>query len=292
MVADDATTCLEGQKALISTLRSLGFYIAWNKTSYPSTLCRYLGINIDSMQLRLSLPEDKILKLHSELEFWVNRRYATKKQMQRLCGTLNYCCKVVRGGRAFMHNMISLLPCFSVRRRLSLPNSFFDELDWWRSYATIFNGEADIIDTSSNTVELYTDASLSGLAGVAPWDYFTSMVYSTKNSQVAYVQINDNEYITYIPEDQVLNINVLELVAVYLSLERWQHELQDSRVIINCDNQQVCYMLCRDRSRNLTASILLRHIFWICVSRNLYVSPQFISSVDNTTADYLSRIYA
>ena len=30
-------------------------------------------------------------------------------------------------------------------------------------------------------------------------DYFISMVYSTKDSQVAYVQISDNEYMTYIP---------------------------------------------------------------------------------------------
>ena len=127
IVADDLATCLAGQDTLISTLRSLGFYIAWNKTSYPSTLCRNLGINIDSINLRLFLPDDKINKLYSELDFWKKRRYATKKQMQRLCGTLNYCCKVIHGGRVCMHNMIGLLPCFNARRRLTLPRSFFEE---------------------------------------------------------------------------------------------------------------------------------------------------------------------
>ena len=154
------------------------------------------------------------------------------------------------------------------------------------------NGYADIIDTTSNSVELYTDACFSGLAGVTTWDHFTSRIESTTNSSVSYMQTNDNEYVTYIPEDHRANINVLELVAVYLSLERWHHIMQNSRVVINCDNQQVCYMLCRDRSKNLLAAMIMRHIFWICSSRNLYTSPQFISSTDNITADYLSCIYA
>ena len=43
---------------------------------------------IDSQSLTLSLPEDKIVKLHKELEFFVDRTRATKKQIQRLCGII------------------------------------------------------------------------------------------------------------------------------------------------------------------------------------------------------------
>ena len=36
IVADNQDACLKGQYLLIRTLRDLGFYIAWDKTSYPS----------------------------------------------------------------------------------------------------------------------------------------------------------------------------------------------------------------------------------------------------------------
>ena len=61
----------------------------------------------------------------------------------------------------FMHKMINMLKCFNIRKRITLPLGFFEELDWWRSYAAIFNGEADIIDTTANTFEIFTDACMT-----------------------------------------------------------------------------------------------------------------------------------
>ena len=59
VIAPDFDSCQAIQMELISLLESLGFFVRWKKCTSPSTFCRYLGIDIDSSTMQLSLPRDK-----------------------------------------------------------------------------------------------------------------------------------------------------------------------------------------------------------------------------------------
>ena len=281
-------TC-DAQLYLISLLRRLGFYISWPKVTSPSTNCRYLGIEINSVHQTLSLPSDKMNNLSNELAFWEHRTTATKKEMQKLCGILNYCCKVIRGGRVFMHYMISLLKCFNTVNRIKLPLSFFEDLEWWRSYSEIFNGKADFINPELSTHSIDTDACLQGIAGVFNNDFFQGCVGISDSDCFEVYPITDNLYNVLVPIEHVSNINILELLAVYVALCRWYYNFNNSRLLVNCDNLQVCYMLAKDRSSNTLANECLKSIFWLCVKQNMYISPCYRPSSANIIADYLSR---
>ena len=87
----DFEECQRGQNSLIRLLSDLGFMVSWKKCSSPSQEVRYLGIIINSNNLTLSLPEDKLVKLRNELQFFVGRNRATKKQIQCLCGIIAHC---------------------------------------------------------------------------------------------------------------------------------------------------------------------------------------------------------
>ena len=106
IIGPDYNSTVEAQLYLIALLRRLGFYISWPKTSSPNTTCKYLGIMIDSVDQKVYLPQEELNKLHHELQFWSGRKTSTLKQMQVLCGTLNYCRKVVRGGRIYIYHML------------------------------------------------------------------------------------------------------------------------------------------------------------------------------------------
>ena len=289
IIGSDEESTKQAQLLLIRTLRRLGFYISWPKTTSPSKVCKYLGIMIDSESQTVYLPQDKLLKLYNELQFWSNRKRASLKQLQVLCGILNYCCKVVRGGRIYMHHMIDLLKLFKNARRITLPESFHQDIEWWKTYAKIFNGKADFMNPEYNTSEIFTDACLSGLAGVYGTDYFQGIIIPTFDSDLSIDQVTDNLYNILVPIDHVANINILELLAIMVALFRWYSYYHNARVLINCDNLQVCYMLCKDRSQNKFANHCLRSIFWLCVSNNMYLSPCYIPSSANIIADTLSR---
>ena len=55
--------CVQSQAVLFELLGSLGFEVSWKKCTAPATMVRYLGIDFDSMEMTLSLPEDKVDKL-------------------------------------------------------------------------------------------------------------------------------------------------------------------------------------------------------------------------------------
>lgn len=101
--------CAATQNALIKLLGQLGFRVSWSKCSSPSTKCVFLGVEINSLHMTMSLPTAKLSKLLAELSFFRNKERATVKQMQRRCGIMSYAARVIRGGRVFSRCVIDLL---------------------------------------------------------------------------------------------------------------------------------------------------------------------------------------
>lgn len=93
--------CQYTQGVFIHLLHYLGFDVAWHKCSTPSKVTRYLGIDFDSSCMQLRIPPDKLDRLFKELVFFESKSRATLRQLQRLCGTLAYCSKLIRGGENF-----------------------------------------------------------------------------------------------------------------------------------------------------------------------------------------------
>ena len=61
--------CKAAQLFLHKTLRALGFYISYNKVRSPSQIKLYLGVELDSLEMQLRLPEEKLNKLQIELQW-------------------------------------------------------------------------------------------------------------------------------------------------------------------------------------------------------------------------------
>ena len=164
VVAPDFETCQSIQMELISLSGSLGFIVSWKKCSSPSTFCRYLGIDIDSTTMQLSLPDDKMIKLHEEMSFFCNRTRAKKRQLQRLCGVLSHCSKVIKGARTFSRRVIDLLKGLGDGNpRVRLTDGFLIDLQWWRDFASIFNGVSCCIPFNHGDGHtIFTDSSQHG----------------------------------------------------------------------------------------------------------------------------------
>ena len=160
VMGNDYETCRAAQLFLHNTLRRVGFYISYGKVRCPSQVQIYLGVELDSTTMQLRLPQEKLSKLAEEIAFFDGRRRATRKQLQRLCGILSHCSTLVRGGRTFSHRVIGLLSRFSAKRRyINLTKSFQADLDWWKEFASWFNGSAKIIQPAVKQAWMCSDAS-------------------------------------------------------------------------------------------------------------------------------------
>ena len=292
VLGDSFESCQQAQLELISLLGSLGFQVSWKKCSSPSTITRYLGIDIDSVSMQLSLPEDKLVKLRAELFFFKNKICATKRQLQRLCGILSHCSKVIKGARTFSRRIVDLLKGLGDGNpRICLHAEFQKDMQWWRDFATIFNGVACCISYNyGQGPVLFTDASQTGYGIHIAGDWQAGFFNSEVTPEFVYDTVYDHQHWFNI-DTSSNNINELELIPVYLAMLRMSSKVHDCHVVCYTDNTQVLSNINKGISTNKYAMSILRQVFLICVTRNIHLTARHIAGEDNVIADYLSRLH-
>jgi hypothetical protein len=108
-VEESLYQCQKCFDCLVELLEALGYVINQDKVEGPAQKITFLGISIDCVAHMISLPEDKLEETRRLLDSWKGRSKCTKRDLQSLIGHLNWCSRVVLGGRTFMRELIHLL---------------------------------------------------------------------------------------------------------------------------------------------------------------------------------------
>ena len=109
LFAGEANTdhCLIIMKNFIFCCDQMGFPIASEKTVWPTTCIVYLGLEIDSMEMVVRMPEEKIQELISKICLVRDKKTVKLKHMQQLIGSLNFATRVIVPGRPFLRRLIN-----------------------------------------------------------------------------------------------------------------------------------------------------------------------------------------
>ena len=86
IIAESEKVCAQALSTLIQLLRKLGFAIHWGKVVDPTQKITFLGVELNSIDMTLSLPPEKIESFRQELKSFLNRKRASKRQLQSLAG--------------------------------------------------------------------------------------------------------------------------------------------------------------------------------------------------------------
>ena len=81
------------------------FLLHQKKTEGACTVIEYLGLTIDSENMQIKIPMDKITKLLELIESTLIKRKVTLRQMQSLAGSLALCSKALPSGRTFYRRL-------------------------------------------------------------------------------------------------------------------------------------------------------------------------------------------
>ena len=99
---------LSTDKCLLNTIlmqrvcEKAGLPIEPSKSVGPSTSLVFLGIEIDSGNGELRLPEDKLTQLKDSLLHWRELKACRKRELLSLIGSLSHAAKVVRAECTFL----------------------------------------------------------------------------------------------------------------------------------------------------------------------------------------------
>ena len=274
VIAKDFTVCKLAFNCLLELLQKLGFSINWGKTVPPCQKLVFLGIEIDALKRRLALPAAKLTEVKDLLAYWSSRKRARKNEIQSLLGKLNWCCRVIRGGRSFMRRLIDLTSKVDNPRwfvRLS-PDAKQD-ISWWLVALHRFNGTARFpADVPLPSFAYATDATTSAAAGFFANDWFF-VNWAADHPHVL------GQHITY-----------LELYAVLLSVKRWGSLFKGRHIIVRSDNMATVAAVNNCTSKSKALMPLVREMFWLAVEFDFKLTAIFIPGVQNVMADRLSRL--
>lgn len=263
---------LEALNCLIALLRKLGFLINWKKVVDPTQDIVFLGININSIEMSLRLPDGKLRSIHAELDHMLGKKRASKRQLQSLAGRLSFAAAVVAGGRVFLRRIIDAICTLRNKSdRIILGGSLRGDIEWWHNFMQVFNGKSLLLQDHP-IQSILTDASNSG-AGCffeGDWMYI--------NWQVDYPDLKD------------IHINNKETLAVVFAALRWAPLWRNHRVYITSDNFCTVSALRKGTSKSKTIMQALRLLFWLSAIFNFHIKPVHVSGSLHCLADSISRL--
>ena len=246
--------------------------LAEDKTMGPTTRIVFLGLEIDSEAMLIRVPLDKVEAASKKLRQFLGLKRICLREIQRTIGFLQFICRAVRPGRAFLQRMIALTrgltkPHHSVR----ITEGARGDASMWLKFLAAYNGVTPMLEAEwedSTVVEFFSDASSTGYGA-----YFGGEWFGGKWEQGV----------------EALPIAVLELFAVALALLTWGEKLRNRKLLIWCDNQCVTNIIAKQSSRCSKLSFLLRELTLACLNFNVLVKTRYIRSAANVLADSLSR---
>lgn len=248
----------------------LGIPLAVEKVEGPSPVLEFLGICIDTFNMVIRLPEEKLRRTAVTIERWLHRRNATKREILSLVGVLQHAAKVVRPGRTFVSRMYSIAAAVQeLDYYTRLNKEFRSDLHWWHLFLGNWNGICFLPSPSIPTITVQTDASGSwGCGGYSDGKWFQFPWPQEWNTEA---------------------IMAKELVPIVISCAIWGPLLHSKHVLFQCDNMGVVAAVRKGSAKESTVMHLLRLMWFFVAHYNIQVVIEHIAGAHNTTADMLSR---
>ena len=94
--------------ALLELLQKLGLEVSVKKLVSPATKVTCLGVDMDSVERMVSIPDAKLHQIVFSVKEWLQKHFCSKRQLQSLLGNILYVHKCVKPGRFFLNEMLEL----------------------------------------------------------------------------------------------------------------------------------------------------------------------------------------
>ena len=102
--------CNEQIEIFLQVCAEISFPVAQEKTYWGTTRLAFLGLLLDTIKQVICIPTDKLIKALNWFDFFLNKKNkkATVLEFQKLCGTLNFLCRCIVPGRAFLRRLYAI----------------------------------------------------------------------------------------------------------------------------------------------------------------------------------------
>jgi hypothetical protein len=275
---------------VLKVFKELKVELAKEKLSPPTTRLEFLGLILDSENMVIELPEDKLHRYREMIDQCRSSDRITLKDLDQLVGVLVYSAMVIQHGKSFYYHLIQMLKearsswknGSSSTKKLLMTKAAVRELEWWAKFIVEWNGKSMISPSlsdfeSSTTHQLYVDACQTGMGA-----WFESCEYIS--------HVWDTVELGRAKRTRKLSMPYLELLALTHSVGVWRERLKGRALIIHSDCLPVVMAYHKGYSKDGNMMILLRQLAYFTTTHNIFIHVQHVEGVKNVVADCLSRL--
>ena len=229
----------------------------------------------------MQIPADKVVRAKMLILKMLNNRKnkTTLRDLQKLCGFLNFLCKCIIPGRTFLRRLYSFQGGIKKpHHHIQIKAEMKADLNMWLAFLEQQEAYSrDFFEFDSNItadeIDCYTDAA--GNKGCGGYHMSQWFIYEWEDD--------------FLEECQP-SINYLELYAVTVAVILWIHHYKNKKVTLFCDNMSVVYMVNTGVSNCRNCMMLLRIIALHCVRLNVKLTLKHVRTELNVYADALSQL--
>ena len=272
-IGTSSQTCGQALLAFTGLCEELGVPLAVEKTLGPVQVITYLGLEIDTVSQQVRVPAVKVDALCNKIHAALCKKKLSLVDLQSLVGSLNFVCRAVSPGRAFLRRLIALSRGLSKpHHRVRVSKGARLDLLMWLEFLEHFNGVSPILGSAwDDSVELFTDAA----ASVGYGAFF----------QGKWVQGRWPSCILEHPP----SIAFLEFFPLLVAVLCWGPLLANRRVTFRSDNSAVVHIINSQTSHCDRIMHLVRLFVLHCLKYNIIFKALHVQGVSNVLADSLSR---
>ena len=271
-----STMCGHHLEIMKSVCQQAGMPTAPDKEEGPTTVLHFLGMELDTNQLVIRLPLEKLEQLKVALAEWRGRKACRKRDLLSLIGILSHACKAVKAGRSFLRRLIDLsTEVKQLNRFVRLNAAAQSDIEWWYQFGADWNGVAMMTAVNrvrpEHEVAMVSDASGSwGYGAVCNRQWF--QLKWTGHGKAA-------DY----------GITAKELIPIVIAAAVWGRNWQGKTVLAKCDNMAVVAIVNSGTSKEKESMHLRRCLAFLEAKWGFHLFAEHIKGSDNRVADALSR---
>ena len=154
----------EGMDNFITICHELGLDLAPDKLVRPTRNLEWLGIQVDTANMLITIPHQKLGEVLHECTRWHQKTDATRREIQSLVGRLAFVSQCIPPARRYMARLLATLRSAPQTGTVQIDSECQKDIDWFRRYAAVANGRR-LITPIRPRFEIECDACLIGAGG-------------------------------------------------------------------------------------------------------------------------------
>ena len=265
---------LRDRDSTLWLLQNLGFIINWKKSVlHPAQCMEYLGFLINSLEMKLYLPQEKMTQLIQICRDLIQEKKASVRTLSQIIGKLNSSIQAVFPAPLHYRHLQrlqvrGLLMGKGYETVVPLSEDCRDDLQWWIDQMSNWNGRSII--TPAPDLTITTDASLKGWGAVCQGRHTRGLWTQEESSS--------------------LHINALELKAALFAVRAFTPNRRQLHVHLRMDNRTaVAYLLRMGGTRSPALLSIAQELWEYALNKQITLTAEYLPGELNHEADWESR---